>query len=89
VLTGTKLRALKPEASLYRVADSNGLAVEDTTSGAKLWRYRYRLNGRHAHVRLASTPKLRLYLIDEQAVSHLAQVTARFPAEAFRGSGPA
>ncbi len=44
MLTDTKLRALKPKAALYRGADANGLAIEVTPGGSKLWRYRYRFN---------------------------------------------
>lgn len=42
MLTDTKLRGLKAKATVYRVADPNGLCIEVRTTGAKLWRYRYR-----------------------------------------------
>ena len=33
MLTGTKLRALRPRSALYRVADSRGLCIEVSPSG--------------------------------------------------------
>ncbi|HEX5961451.1 MAG TPA: Arm DNA-binding domain-containing protein, partial [Rhodanobacteraceae bacterium] len=41
MLTDTKLRALKPRAKPYRLADTNGLCVEVRPTGVKAWRYRY------------------------------------------------
>lgn len=46
MLTEVKIKALKPKAKLYRVADAGGLCIEVTPSGSKLWRYRYRFGGR-------------------------------------------
>jgi len=46
MLTDTKLRTLKPKAALYRVADSNGLCIEVSPSGSRLWRFRFRFNGK-------------------------------------------
>lgn len=45
MLTDAKLRALKPRESVYRIADALGLAIEVRTTGARLWRFRYRYNG--------------------------------------------
>lgn len=46
MLTEVQIKALKPRASLYRVADGGGLCIEVTPQGSKLWRYRYRVGGR-------------------------------------------
>ncbi len=46
MLTDTKLRTLKPRSVVYRVADSGGLAIEVKPTGARLWRYRFRYNGK-------------------------------------------
>ena len=45
-LTDTTIRTAKPLAKLYRLADSNGLCLEVAPTGSKLWRYRYRFNGK-------------------------------------------
>lgn len=60
MLTETKLRALKPKAKVYRVADTNGLCVEVRTTGAKLWRYRYRYAGRASMAALGEYPMMSL-----------------------------
>ena len=60
MLTDTKLRALRPRASLYRVADSNGLCIEVTPAGSRLWRYRYRFNGRASMATLGEYPAVSL-----------------------------
>ena len=46
MLTDTKLRTLKRRAAVYRVADSGGLAIEVKPTGTRLWRYRFRHNGK-------------------------------------------
>lgn len=60
MLTDTKLRTLKPKAKLYRVADANGLAIEVSTTGAKLWRYRYRYLGKASMAALGEYPAVSL-----------------------------
>jgi integrase len=45
MLTDRALRQLKPRSKLYRVADRDGLCIEVTPQGTKLWRYRYRVGG--------------------------------------------
>lgn len=45
MITDTKARKAKPRDKTYRIADSGGLALEIRPSGAKFWRYRYRING--------------------------------------------
>ncbi|MCF6292806.1 MAG: Arm DNA-binding domain-containing protein [Robiginitomaculum sp.] len=41
-LTDAKLRALKPRKKPYKVADFDGLYVNVTVRGGKLWRFKYR-----------------------------------------------
>jgi len=45
-LTDAKIRTAKTRANRYRIADSNGLAVEISPTGSRYWRYRYKLNGK-------------------------------------------
>ncbi|NVD74540.1 tyrosine-type recombinase/integrase [Duganella sp. BJB1802] len=45
-LNDKRIKAMKPRAKRYLVADGGGLALEVMTSGAKIWRYRYSLHGR-------------------------------------------
>ncbi|MEB1260581.1 integrase arm-type DNA-binding domain-containing protein [Xanthomonas campestris pv. campestris] len=60
MLTDTKLRALKPKPNVYRVADSNGLAIEVRPTGSKLWRYRYRYAGKASMATLGEYPAVTL-----------------------------
>lgn len=60
MLTDTKLRALKPQTSPYRVADANGLCIEIRPTGSKVWRYRYRYLGKASIVTLDEYPSMGL-----------------------------
>lgn len=46
-LSDTTIRTAKPKDKLYRLTDANGLCLEVTPSGSKLWRYRYRYRYRY------------------------------------------
>jgi integrase len=60
MLTDIKLRNLKPRATVYRRADAAGLCIEISPSGAKLWRYRYRYNGKASMLSLGEYPAVSL-----------------------------
>lgn len=60
MLTDTKLRALKPRTHPYRIADTNGLCIEIRSSGAKVWRYRYRYAAKASMVTIAEYPAMSL-----------------------------
>ncbi|MGH9623084.1 MAG: tyrosine-type recombinase/integrase [Bryobacteraceae bacterium] len=60
MLTDTKLRALKPRQSVYRIADGGGLCIEVRPTGAKLWRYRYRYMGKASMLSLGDYPSVSL-----------------------------
>jgi integrase len=49
-LNDTRIRALKPKQNRYTVSDGGGLVLEVMTSGSKIWRYRYSLNGKQQPV---------------------------------------
>ena len=56
MLTDTKIRNLKRKDKLYRIADSQGLALEINPNGSKLWRHRYRFNNRATMMSLGPYP---------------------------------
>ena len=60
MLTEVKIRALKPRTTLYRVADERGLCIEVRPTGSKLWRFRYRHNGRARMLSLGAWPAVTL-----------------------------
>lgn len=59
-LTDTAIRNAKPRDKLYRMADANGLCLEVTPSGSKLWRYRYRHDGKGRMLALGAYPSITL-----------------------------
>jgi integrase len=59
-LTDTAIRNAKPKAVLYRLSDANGLCIEVTPNASKLWRYRYRFNGKGKMLGLGSYPGVSL-----------------------------
>lgn len=60
MLTDTKIRALKARPVAYRVADANGLCIEVRPVGTKVWRYRYRHQGKASMVTLNEYPAMSL-----------------------------
>ncbi len=58
-LTDTALRTAKPRDKLYRLADAQGLCLEVTTAGGKLWRLRYRFEGKAKMLGLGGARELR------------------------------
>lgn len=59
-LTDTALKALKPRAKPYTLADEHGLYVEVFPTGGIAWRYRYRLDGKQEKLTLGKFPALTL-----------------------------
>ncbi len=59
-LTELAIKNLKPKATLYRVADSNGLCLEVTPTGSKLWRYRFYHLGKAQMTALGKYPAVSL-----------------------------
>lgn len=45
-LTDTQIRNAKPAAKSYRLTDAEGLQLEVRSTGAKFWRFRYRIDGK-------------------------------------------
>lgn len=59
-LTDSAVRTAKPKEKLYRISDSLGLCLEITTTGSKLWRFRYRHAGKPKMISLGSYPAVTL-----------------------------
>lgn len=73
MLTDAGIKALKPKGKLYKVADRDGMYVAVNPSGAVVFRYDYRLNGRRETLTLGrygaaglSLARAREQLIDAQ-----------------------
>ena len=59
-LTDTAIRLAKAEASDRKLADSKGLYLLVTASGSKLWRLKYRIDGKEKKLALGSYPEVGL-----------------------------
>ncbi|WP_040261914.1 tyrosine-type recombinase/integrase [Pseudomonas massiliensis] len=59
-LTDTAIRTAKPREKLYRLADAQGLCLEITTAGGKLWRLRYRFDAKAKMLGLGQYPAVTL-----------------------------
>ena len=59
-LSDTALKALKPKAKPYTLADERGLYVEVFHTGGVVWRFRYRINGKQEKLTLGKYPALTL-----------------------------
>ena len=59
-LLDTTIRTAKPKDKLYRLIDANGLCLEVTPTGSKLWRYRYRFNGSAKMLAICADPSVTL-----------------------------
>lgn len=59
-LTDNAIKALKPRDKSYITADSKGLCLQITTTGSKLWRYRYRYLGKARVLTLGEYPAVSL-----------------------------
>lgn len=55
-LSELKIKALKPTEKQYRVTDAEGLYLMIKPSGSKLWRYNYRLGGKHRTLSIGQYP---------------------------------
>ncbi|UGA39480.1 Arm DNA-binding domain-containing protein [Chromobacterium haemolyticum] len=59
-LTDISIRQAKPQEKTYHLSDGSSLFLEVTPSGGKLWRYRFRFNGKAAVLALGKYPDVGL-----------------------------
>ena len=59
-LTDAKIRALKPKDKAYKVSDFGGLYINVTAKGSKLWRFKYRFNGKEGKLSFGAYPDISL-----------------------------
>ena len=59
-LTDAKIRALKPKGKAYKQADFDGLYLYVTVKGSKLWRFKYRHNGKEGLLSFGPYPDISL-----------------------------
>lgn len=56
ILTETKIKTSKPKEKPYKLSDSHGLYMEVKPSGLKIWRYRYRIEGKETSYTIGEYP---------------------------------
>ena len=59
MLTDKEIQSAKPRAKLYRLADGEGVYLEVSPGGGKLWRLRYRFSGKEKMLALGKYPRVR------------------------------
>ena len=59
-LTDVAIRNAKPEAKAYKLADGAGMFLLVTPAGGKLWRLKYRIDGREKSLALGAYPEIGL-----------------------------
>ncbi|MDY4317012.1 tyrosine-type recombinase/integrase [Pectobacterium actinidiae] len=59
-LSDTKIRSLSAKSRAYQVADNGGLVIEVLPTGRKVWRLRYRFNGKSQKATLGEYPAFSL-----------------------------
>jgi len=59
-LNDVKIRNLKPRVKVYKVSDFDGLYIAITPSGSKLWRFKYRLDGKEKLLSIGAYPAIGL-----------------------------
>ena len=59
-LTVLEIDGLKPRDKSWRRADSKGLYLETYPNGSKLWRLKYRINGKEKRLTLGAYPETSL-----------------------------
>lgn len=66
MLSDTKIRALKPKDKPYRIYDERGLYMQVSTSGARLWRFKYKFDDKEKLLALGQYPDVPLSLARER-----------------------
>jgi hypothetical protein len=57
-LTDSAIKVAKPKDSPYKLTDGQGLYLEVTPNGSKLWRLKYRFDGKEKRLRLKNNQRL-------------------------------
>jgi integrase len=66
VLTNTAIRSARPRDKAYKLFDGGGLYIEVTPTGGKLWRLKFRHEGRENRLALGAHPDTTLKLARER-----------------------
>ena len=70
------IKAARPQQKSYKLSDSLGLVLLVTSTGGRLWRFRYRHGGREGMIGLGSYPATTLKVARERREAARAQLEA-------------
>ena len=59
-LTDAEIRKAKPAATAYKLSDGGGLFLWVASTGGKLWRWKYRIDGKEKLMALGKYPDVPL-----------------------------
>jgi len=59
-LTDTLIRATKPASKPFKLVDEKGMFLYVTSAGGKLWRLKYRFNGKEKLLSMGGYPDISL-----------------------------
>ena len=59
-LSDSKIRTAKPKEKPYKLGDAGGLYLEVSPAGGKLWRLKYRIDGKEKRLALGTYPEVSL-----------------------------
>lgn len=88
-LTDTQIRALKPEAKARKHSDEKGLFLLVTPTGGKLWRFKYRVDGKEKLLALGAYPDVGLKAARERRDEARALLANGVDPSAFRKANKA
>ncbi|WP_420237363.1 integrase arm-type DNA-binding domain-containing protein [Telmatobacter bradus] len=76
-LTDTQIRKAKQSDKPYRMSDGGGLYLQIVPSGGKLWRWKYRFDGKEKLMALGKYPDVSLAQARERHAVSAAYIHAR------------
>ena len=84
LLKDTRIKKAKPAEKAYKLADGEGLHLEVTTTGSKLWRLRYRLHGKESVYSIGKYPAVSLAIAREKRSEVKALIAQGINPSSFR-----
>jgi integrase len=61
MLTDKEIKALTPKEKPYKISDGQGLYIEVAKSGSKIWRAKYRYQGREKRLTIGAWPRVSIH----------------------------
>ena len=69
-LSTTQIQKAKPSHKTYRLFDGDGMYLEVSPAGGKLWRLKYRFGGKEKRLALGAYPAISLSQLRGHDLSH-------------------